>query len=50
LPAAAVTAYVSERDREKALAAGYDYHVAKPITPTTIVSAVLALSEGRRAS
>jgi PAS domain S-box-containing protein len=48
LPAAAVSAYVTERDREKALAAGYDYHVPKPITHTAVISAVLAISSGVR--
>ena len=50
LPAAAVTAYASDRDRKKALAAGYDYHVAKPITHSTVVSVVLALAAGSRSS
>ena len=48
LPAAAVSAYVSDRDREKALTAGYDYHVPKPITHTAVISAVVALSSGLR--
>ena len=46
LPAVAITAYVSERDREKALAAGYDCHVPKPVTHTAIVAAVLAIAPG----
>ena len=50
MPAAAVTAYASDRDRKKALAAGYDYHVAKPITHSTVVSVVLALAAGSRSS
>jgi CheY-like chemotaxis protein len=43
LPAAAITAYVSEGDREKALAAGFDCHVPKPVSRSTIVSAVLSI-------
>jgi CheY-like chemotaxis protein len=31
LPAVALTAYASGEDRERALAAGYDSHVAKPV-------------------
>lgn len=33
LPAFAVTAQASARDRERALAAGFDGHIAKPIDP-----------------
>jgi CheY-like chemotaxis protein len=43
LPAAAVTAYASNQDREHALAAGFDRHVPKPISPEAIVEAVLSL-------
>jgi CheY-like chemotaxis protein len=31
LPAIALTAYASAEDRERALSAGYDAHVAKPV-------------------
>jgi PAS domain S-box-containing protein len=43
LPAAAITAYVSEGDRAKALAAGFDCHVPKPVSQPAIVSAVLSI-------
>lgn len=33
LPALAVTAHASARDRERAMAAGYDGHLAKPLDP-----------------
>jgi CheY-like chemotaxis protein len=46
LPAAAITAYAGTQDRERALAAGFDRHVAKPINPATIVEAVLSLYSG----
>jgi PAS domain S-box-containing protein len=42
LSAAAITAYASNQDRERALAAGFDRHMAKPISPAAIVEAVLA--------
>jgi PAS domain S-box-containing protein len=39
-PAIALTAYASVRDRERALEAGFQEHVAKPIDPTDLVSAI----------
>ncbi len=41
LPAVALTAYASEQDRARAIAAGYDEHLAKPIDPA-LLAAVLA--------
>lgn len=41
LPAVALTAYASEQDRDRAIAAGYDEHLAKPIDPA-LFAAVLA--------
>jgi signal transduction histidine kinase/CheY-like chemotaxis protein len=41
LPAVALTAYAHPEDHRQALAAGYDLHVAKPIEPKRLVSAVL---------
>jgi CheY-like chemotaxis protein len=40
VPAIAVTAYAKEEDADRALAAGYDMHVAKPIEPSVLVEAV----------
>ena len=40
-PAIAVTAYASLREREDALAAGYDSHLGKPIDPEDLVAAVV---------
>jgi CheY-like chemotaxis protein len=40
IPAIAVTAYASERDRKRALAAGFQEHIAKPIDPADLVSAI----------
>jgi CheY-like chemotaxis protein len=45
-PAAALTAYSRDEDRERALAAGFRMHLAKPIAPDALVSAV-ALLAGR---
>jgi CheY-like chemotaxis protein len=39
-PAIAVTAYAGSTDSASALAAGYQRHVAKPIDPAVLVSAI----------
>jgi PAS domain S-box-containing protein len=44
LPAAALTAYARSEDRVKALRAGFQIHLAKPIDPTELVAAVAALA------
>ena len=46
LPAAAITAYARREDRERALEAGFDRHVPKPISPAAIVAAVLSMCSG----
>jgi CheY-like chemotaxis protein len=43
IPALALTAYVRPEDRERALAAGYNRHLAKPIDPSDLASAVAQL-------
>jgi PAS domain S-box-containing protein len=40
IPAVALTAYARLEDRERALKAGFQLHVAKPIDPVTVVRAV----------
>jgi PAS domain S-box-containing protein len=47
LPAIALTAYASVEDREKLLAAGYDIHLAKPVGPGDLVSAVSRFPKAR---
>jgi PAS domain S-box-containing protein len=42
IPAVAVTAYVSSRDRARAFKAGYGWHVAKPVDPDQLVAVVTA--------
>ena len=49
LPAIAVTAYASGGDREDAIAAGYDWHVAKPIDPNDLTRAILKVAEAENA-
>jgi len=43
IPAAALTAYARDEDRRRALAAGFQLHVAKPFDPRELVAAVLDL-------
>jgi PAS domain S-box-containing protein len=45
-PAAALTAHVGDEDRSRALAAGYQAHIKKPVDPLTLGVAVAGL--GRR--
>jgi PAS domain S-box-containing protein len=40
IPAIALTGYATTRDRERAFAAGYQLHLAKPIEPDDLVSAI----------
>jgi PAS domain S-box-containing protein len=42
-PAIALTGYASRKDRERALAAGYHQHLAKPIEQTEMIAAIAAL-------
>jgi PAS domain S-box-containing protein len=44
VPAAALTAYARSDDRVKALRAGFQIHLAKPIDPSELVAAVAALA------
>jgi PAS domain S-box-containing protein len=50
IPAVAVTAYVSSRDRARALDAGYGWHVAKPVDPDQLVAVVSAAARRHSSS
>ena len=43
LPAVALTAYATAEDVRRALAAGYDLHVAKPVDTPTLARTLLEL-------
>ena len=47
VPAIALSAFARESDRQDALRAGYDRHVAKPIEPGSLRSAVTELLDAR---
>ncbi|MBD2043345.1 PAS domain S-box protein [Microcoleus sp. FACHB-672] len=44
VPAVALTAYAREQDREQALSAGFQIHLAKPIEPVKLVEIVAQLT------
>jgi CheY-like chemotaxis protein len=43
-PAIALTGYATSKDKEQALAAGYQLHMAKPVEPEALVAAVARLT------
>jgi CheY-like chemotaxis protein len=43
IPAAALTAYATSEDRRKALLAGYNEHLPKPVDPSRLIAAVASL-------
>lgn len=45
IPAAALTAYAGIEDRRRALSAGYQMHIPKPVEPAELTSAVASLAE-----
>jgi PAS domain S-box-containing protein len=47
VPAVALTAYASERDRNRLLDAGFDAHLPKPVRPSDLVGILAALAGGR---
>jgi len=46
VPALALSAYARREDRERALAAGFQAHIAKPVEPGEIAAAVARLATG----
>ena len=47
VPAAALTAYARSEDRAKTLQGGFEMHLAKPVDPVELASAVQALARRR---
>lgn len=43
IPAIAVTALARQEDRERALAAGFDAHITKPVNPDGLIQTVVEL-------
>jgi CheY-like chemotaxis protein len=44
LPAVALTAYARDEDRQRALAAGFQSHLAKPVEPADLAQAIADLA------
>jgi CheY-like chemotaxis protein len=49
LPAVALTAYASDEDRARSLAAGFQIHLVKPIDPEALIAAVEQLVKKEKA-
>jgi PAS domain S-box-containing protein len=43
-PAVALTAYAGDWDREQALRAGFQIHIAKPVNPATLIATIAGLA------
>jgi signal transduction histidine kinase/ActR/RegA family two-component response regulator len=50
IPAIALTAYAREEDRQKALNAGFNAHLSKPVEPDELVCLIAQLSTGANAN
>jgi signal transduction histidine kinase/ActR/RegA family two-component response regulator len=48
LPAIALTAYASEEDTRRAIGAGFDAHLSKPVDPARLIDIAAELAGGRR--
>ncbi len=46
IPAVALTAFATEKDRQLALSAGFQIHLAKPVEPDALVQAIESLVNG----
>ncbi len=47
IPAVALTAFATEKDRQRALAAGFQVHLAKPVEPQALVEVIQKLVNGK---
>ena len=47
IPAVALTAFASEKDRQLALSAGFQMHLAKPVEPAALVETIGQVAFGR---
>ena len=47
IPAVALTAFASEKDRQRALMSGFQLHLAKPVEPSELIQAIDQLMQGK---
>jgi len=47
VPAVALTAFATEKDRQRALASGFQMHLAKPVEPSALIQAIDQLVNGK---
>ena len=47
VPAVALTAFATEKDRQRALASGFQLHLAKPVEPRALIQAIKQLMDGQ---
>jgi CheY-like chemotaxis protein len=50
IPAVALTAYARSEDRNKALVAGFNMHVPKPVEPAELLAVLVSLATSFRAA
>ena len=50
IPAAALTSFARDEDRQQALEAGFHVHVAKPVDPRRLIEAIASLGRERLAA
>jgi CheY-like chemotaxis protein len=48
IPAAALTAYARPLDADRAMAAGFQVHLAKPVEPSDLAAVIARLARGVR--
>ncbi|MDM9379826.1 PAS domain S-box protein [Chlorogloeopsis sp. ULAP01] len=46
IPAIALTAYAGEYNQQRAIAAGFQMHIAKPVEPKVLIEAIVSLLKG----
>jgi CheY-like chemotaxis protein len=47
VPAIALSAFVQDKDRRKAMESGFEQHMKKPVEPGELIPAILALKQGK---
>jgi CheY-like chemotaxis protein len=50
VPAVAVTAFAGRQDRERALAAGFDEHLPKPVAPDRLITLLEQIANTTRSA